>query len=185
VVIPRRPPSRGAGYGGSLAAIAAVLLVAVPACAGSRVSTPAPAAALGDTATAVAARLSAPTGFRARLRHDEGSTRGSFVEWRTRWELAWEPVAVAAGYRVHIASSEGGDRTREVDAPRFQLEVAAGTSSPSAVQRDRDLQLAIAASQLQVRVAAVADSDGREGAASPWFAVADAPHGGIPIPRPG
>ncbi len=184
MVIPRRLPSRSAGYGGSLAAIAAVLLVAVPACTGSRVSTPAPVAALGNTATAVAARLTAPTGFRARLRHDEGSTRGSFVEWRTRWELTWEPVAGASGYRVHITTSEGGRRTREVEVPRFQLEVAAGTSTPSDVKRDRSLQLALVASQLQVRVAA-ADGDGREGAPSPWFAVADVPHGGIPIPRPG
>jgi hypothetical protein len=118
--------------------------------------------------------LAPPDGFRATFDHTARPS-GGLVRWRTRWVLRWEPVAGATSYVVRTATSEGaGGRSHEVETPRYSLEVAAGTSRPDQVERDRASQLAFTAATLRVRVAARGGT-GRVSPPGPWLPVGEAP----------
>jgi hypothetical protein len=132
------------------------------------------------------APLGRPSELRVALHTEEESTAGELVTWRTWWELTWESVPGATSYVVETATSEGGGnrpRARTIEQPEWRIEVAAGTSAPAALERDRQGQLAFTAAQLLVRVVA-ADDDGRRSAPSPWFPVGEVLPEGVPVPQP-
>ncbi len=132
------------------------------------------------------ASLGRPSELRVSLHTEEESTAGELVAWRTWWELTWESVPGATSYVIETATSEGGSsrpRARTIEQPEWRIEVAAGTSAPAAVERDRQGQLAFTAAQLLVRVVA-ADDDGRRSAPSPWFPVGEVLPEGVPVPQP-
>jgi hypothetical protein len=129
-----------------------------------------------------------PTGYVVALLHDERPVPGpdgrSFVEWRTTWELRWEPVPGAEAYAVRFGTSEGpgdGGVDRRESGARVRVEAATGTSPVDEVAQDREAGLAFTAAQLAVSVAAVAPG-GVSGPSSPWFAVGEVPPDGRPAP---
>jgi len=130
--------------------------------------------------------LVAPTGYVVSLAHEQASSdgpSGPVVEWRSSWQLAWEPVEGARSYAVHYGTSEGtpgGPPARTETEPVVQIEAAAGTSAPERLEQDRAAGLLFTSSQLLVSVAAVGP-DGTEGPRSPWFPVGDVPPDGLPI----
>jgi hypothetical protein len=133
-----------------------------------------PSRVAGSAATPLDSVPASPEGFRVTFDHTARPS-GSLVRWRTRWVLRWRPVTGATSYVVQTATSEGATgRSHEVGVPRFTLEVAAGTSRPERVERDRATQLAFTAATLRVRVAARAGPD-RFSAPGPWLAVGEAP----------
>lgn len=130
--------------------------------------------------------LVAPSGYVVSLEHEEGPSdgpSGPVVEWRSAWQLAWEPVDGARSYAVHYGTSEGtagGPPARSATEPAVRIEAAAGTSPPERLEQDRAAGLLFTSSQLLVSVAAVGP-DGSEGPRSPWFPVGDVPPDGVPI----
>ena len=144
------------------------------------------------------ADLSAPEGFEV-----SAETRGSQAEpldaggtstaeeapvaWRTVWELRWDAVEGADGYRARWSTSEGtpgGSTARDLDEPVLEIEVGAGTSAPERLQQDSDTAALMSATQLSVSVAATG-ADGEPGEWSAWFPVGDVPDDGRPVGGPG
>ena len=129
-------------------------------------------------------QLVPPTGFRTALEQTATTRADGLVEWRTDWVLHWAEVPAAAGYVARFATSEGpGGRERRLDVPMLRLDVAAGTSRPDRLARDREAQRTLTASQLLVSVAAVGEDD-VVGPASPWYRVGETGDGGVPVPNP-
>ena len=129
----------------------------------------------------------APTGFQVRLEHREepaaGPAGAGRVSWETAWSLSWEPAAEAASYAVYYRTTEGPGSERpqrSVAAPAFEIQAAAGTSSPERLEQDRAAALTFASSQLRVAIAAVRP-DGRQGPRSLWFSVGDVAADGTPV----
>jgi hypothetical protein len=148
----------------------AVLLTAASGCTDER-RPPEPLPAVTSSA---GAPLPAPRGFRAELVHSGAPSpeRPGMVSWTTNWRLTWQPVPGADTYGIYYRTGEGAapSPSRTTREPAFELQVAAGLSTPDRLTADRAGQLGYRGTQLGVVVAALA-ADGTPGTPSDGFAV--------------